>query len=501
MRFLLILLSVLAAACGGGGGGPAAPGSGIAGTVPSDGETEAATDSAVAITFTVAADLDTVTGSTVRLVRAADDTPVGAQLLKQGFNRTTVRLMPLAPLLENAHYRLIVSGSIRADSGGSTLGADREVCFITRSATPTIRPDQIVDLGDALNDPRFEARWVRTTQGRVFVFGGFTNDQTATSSIEEWRPNQRRFVRAGNMLVARAQHTVTLLNSGAVLVAGGVSTAGGPPLKSTEYATPGGGASPGPDLRVARRYHAASRHLGGASVMVSGGFGGNGEPLDSVEYLDGLNWVFANGLLGKPTARHLQFDFDFDKVYFSAGNLLAMAGYYDGSQVLGKQEGDIRFRSAARRIGSTRVFIVGGDTRSAVTYNATSNTAWGASDFLHERRGGHSMTTRGGPGERFIVAGGFNIAQQGTSVLKTVEIVDFQDPGRFGTPDGVFYRVNVQLPVPFAGHLGFEQADGTTVLAGGWGGSDGGPYIGPHSRRVVLILSDLATPPVGCTGG
>ena len=500
MRVLLILLCAAAAGCGGGGGGRATPGFSIAGTVPSDGETQAATDSAVAITFTVPANLDTVTGSTVRLVRA-DGTPVGAQLLKQDFNRTTVRLQPLTPLTENSHYRLIVSGAIRADDGSSTLGADREVCFLTLSRTPTIRPDQIIDLGDALNDPRFEARWVRTIQGRCFVFGGFTDDQNATNSIEEWLPAQRRFVRAGNMLVARAQHTVTLLNDGSVLIAGGVSTAGGPPLKSTEYVVPGGGAGPGPDMSVARTYHAASRHLGGASVMVSGGFGEDGEPMDTVEYLDGLNWVFANGALGVPTARHLQFDFDFDKVYFSAGNLQAMAGYFDGVQLFGKQEGDIRFRPAARRVGSDRVFIVGGDTRSAVTYDASSNVAWGASDFLHERRGGHSMTSRGGSSFRFIIAGGFNIAQQGTSVLKTIEIVDYLDPGRFGFPDGAFFRVNVQLPVPFAGHVGFEQADGSTVLAGGWGGPTGGPYVGPHNRRVVLILSDFATPPVGCASG
>lgn len=492
MRRLVIVVAVLVSACG-GGGTPASVLFAVAGTVPGDGDVGAPTDSPITVTFTLPADLDTVTESTVRLVRA-DGSPVGAQLIKQNFNTTTVRLQPLTTLDQNSQYRLIVSGTIRSVDGSTTIGADRVACFITLSTTPTIRPDQLIDLGDALNEPRFEARSLRTTDGRFFVLGGFTDDQTATDTIEEWLPDERRFVVVGQMRVPRAQHTITPMAGGVVLIAGGVSSPGGPPLRSTEIYTPGGGSSDGPDMNVARTYHAASRHFGGGSVMVSGGFDAAGNELDSVEYLENNQWVPTANPLPVPSARHLQFDYDFDKVYFSVGNLEGKSAYYNGSQILPKQEGDIRFRTAAVRISADRVFMVGGDTRSAVTYDFTSNVTWGATDFLFERRGGHTMTARGAA-LRYLVAGGFNIAQTTEiTALKTLEIVDFLDPGQFGLPDAQFYRVvGIELPVPFAGHIAFEQIDGTTVLAGGWGGE-----TGPHSRRAVMILSDFASPPVHC---
>ena len=49
------------------------------------------------------------------------------------------------------------------------------------------------------------------------------------------------------------------------------------------------------------------------------------------------------------------------------------------------------------------------------------------------------------------------------------------------------------LPIPFAGHVGFNEPDGPSVLAGGIG--DGS---GPHSRRVVLVLDNNSSPKVPC---
>jgi len=44
-----------------------------------------------------------------------------------------------------------------------------------------------------------------------------------------------------------------------------------------------------------------------------------------------------------------------------------------------------------------------------------------------------------------------------------------------------------------AGHVGFNDISGASVLAGGIG--DG---IGDHLRRVVMILDDRTTPPATC---
>jgi hypothetical protein len=490
----ILLAAILLASCGGGGGGGVSIAFAISGTTPQDGTVDAEVESAVAITFTLPADLDSITNATIHMHRA-DGSPVGTRLLKQNFNGSTVRLEPLTALAENEHYRVIISGSILSRDG-APLGADWQICFITTSRTPTVRPDQIIDLGDKLNIPRYLAQHVRTKDGRFFVIGGYQDDATATDTIEEWIPETRSFVLMGvRMTVPRAEHTATLLSNGNVVIAGGVSEPGGEPLASTELFSPSG-LSPGPDMNEARRLHAASRHLGGSTVAVSGGFGTGGVELDTAEQWGANSWTYMNGLLPRPTTRHLMFDFDFDKLYSTAGNLDGLAAIFDASGFKGHPEGDIRFRPTAARIGSNRLFIVGGDTRSAVTYDFNSNVTWGATDFLHERRGSHTLTPRGLSGGRFLVAGGFNIAAQGHPPLASIEVVDYLVHGPFGFADASFYEVsNVALPTPFAGHVGFTQADGSTVLAGGWGGE-----TGPHSRRVVLVLDVSSSPPINCSG-
>ena len=95
------------------------------------------------------------------------------------------------------------------------------------------------------------------------------------------------------------------------------------------------------------------------------------------------------------------------------------------------------------------------------------------------------------------MAGGFNIGNQGAPPVRTVELVEyrrFEGPGSRG--DAVIHRLDdFLLPIPMAGHVGFNELTGSTVLAGGVGD---GP--GPHSRRVIVILDDKNTPPVSCGG-
>jgi hypothetical protein len=483
---------LLLAACSGGDGGLDVPFS-VVGTTPRDGEVGAPIDAPIAVNFSLPADLSTVTSDTLWLERY-DGQRIGAAILKQVSNGSAVRIEPTVPLQEATHFRIVVGPGIRARDSGATLGVTRRACFVTGSRFPAIRRDQLVDLGDALNVPRYLARWVRTPDGRFFVIGGFKDDQTATATIEEWLPAERRFVPAGELLVPRAQHGATLTTSGAVLVTGGVSTPGGPPLRSTEYFRPGNPGELGPDMLEARTYHAASPHLRGDSVMVSGGFGADGEPLASAEFVRNGAWENPANGLPKPSAQHLQFNFDREGLYVGSGNLFGAASTFDGQSFVERQE-DVRFRSAAARIESDRLLVVGGDTRSALVYDFSSDLIWHGTDLLFSRRGEHTLTRRAE--DRFIVAGGFNIAAFGTPALSTLEIVDYLPIGPFGFPDVTFYKVEtVILPVPFAGHVGFTQPDGSTVLAGGWAGE-----TGDHSRRVVLILSDQATPPVNCDDG
>jgi hypothetical protein len=490
---LVLWAALLLAACSGGGGGVDVPFSLVA-TSPQDGEVGAPIDAPIAVNFSLPADLSTITGETLWIERY-DGQRIGATILKQISNGSAVRIEPTVPLQESTRFRIVVGPQIRARDSDTTLGVTREACFVTGSRLPSVRLDQVVDLGDVLNEPRYLARWVRTAEGRHFVIGGYRDDTTASATVEEWLPEERKFVLAGELLVPRAEHGASLMTGGAILVTGGRSVPGGPPLKSTEFFVPGQQSSePGPEMLEARSYHAASPHLSGETVMVTGGFGADGAPLASAEFLRNGVWESPANGLPKPSAQHLQVNFGREGLYVGTGNLQGAASTFNGEHFIERSE-DVRFRSTAARLESDRLLVVGGDTRSALIYDFSSDLVWHSTDFLHSRRGEHTLTRRAD--RQYLIAGGFNIAAFGKPPLATLELVDYLPSGRFGFPDTQFYKVtNVALPVPFAGHVGFTQPDGSTVLAGGWAGE-----TGAHSRRVVLVLSDNATPPVHCDEG
>lgn len=487
-----ILLLCLAACGGSGGGGVPQAVFGIAGTVPSTGTAVAPVDSPLVITFNLPADLATITRQSVQLFRGASAATVAFDIAAQGFNPTTVQLMPLADLEPNEFYRLVLAGTIRSQDG-QYLGASVEICFITASPFPTVRPDQIVDLGNRMATPRFLGQAVRLLDGRTIVIGGFSDPGTATDTIEAWDPTTQRFeLLPVRLATARGEHTATLLGDGRVLIAGGVAQPGGAPLASTEILSASAtGIGPGPDLNVARRWHGASRFLGSSGAVVSGGFGSSGDALDSVEILDGATWSFHSDPLPEATSQHLHHAHGADLVYVTAGNLQQQAAQIRSGDVQALAEGDTRFRPAAALVDGSRLFVVGGDTRSILIHDFATSTSWLASRLLAQRRGAHSLTPRGESGHRFVVAGGFQITAGGRA-LATLEVVDYLPVGSFSTPDAAVYPVTgAELPVPFAGHVGFVDNAGIVVLAGGWG--DG---VGEHSRRVVLILDGGET--IGC---
>ncbi|MHC4973378.1 MAG: Ig-like domain-containing protein [Planctomycetota bacterium] len=484
MRRAWILLLFLAACGGGSGGGTRQVAFGLAGTLPTAGSTVAPVDAPLVITFNLPADLATVTRQTVQLLRQATGLAVAYDFFMQPSNLTNVQVRPLNDLEPNELYRLVISGTIRSREG-QPLGADIEVCFITLSPVPSVRPDQVVDLGDRMPEPRCLGRSIRLTDGRTIVIGGFRDPNTATDTIEVWDPVAQRFdLLPVRLATARGEHSVTLLGDGRVLIAGGTAQPGGAPLASTEILSAGAtGIGAGPDLNVARRWHGASRFLGGSGAVVSGGFGPTGDALDSVEILDGSSWNFHLDALPRPTTQHLHYAQGADTVYVTAGNLQQQAAQIRSGGVTLRMEGDTRFRPAAALVDGSRLFVVGGDTRSIVTHEFATNTSWLASRLLLQRRGAHTLTRRGDTGHRFVAAGGFQITAGGRA-LATLEVVDYLAVGPFGTPDAAVYPVTgVELPVPMAGHVGFVDNGGITVLAGGWG--DG---VGDHLQRVVLIL-------------
>ncbi|HEX5138171.1 MAG TPA: Ig-like domain-containing protein [Planctomycetota bacterium] len=489
MKAWVASLAVLLAACGGGGGGGGGAASfEVVATVPADGTIGFATGTWISVTFSQSVDVSTLSLGTLVLLRS-NGTQVPANIVTEPANPRSVRVQPSPDLPPDARFQLVVKSAIRSASGAA-LGADTDVCFITGGPTPAVREDQILDLGDRLNVPRYLAQVVRIGT-RVFVLGGHRSATEATDTVEEWDPGTRTFKLLPNGLLGpRAEFTATLLQDGRLLIVGGVASPGGAPLATTEYFDPSSGSSPGPPLLEARRWHAASRFRSG--VLVSGGFGDAGDPLDSLEYLENGSWHGHSGHLGQPSAQHLQFSRGFDDVYVTVGNLSQIAARVDTVNVVPFFEPDARFRSQGVVTHDGRVMVVAGDTRSIVIHDFDTDLSWLATKLLFDRRGAYSLTPWGSTGKLYLAAGGFQISAGGRTI-PTLEIVEYvQNPG--GSPNALVYDVTAsELPFPMAGHVGFNDPSGATVLAGGLHDQDGDP-----TRSVVMILDDRTTPPATC---
>jgi hypothetical protein len=458
-------------------------------TAPADGSYGFVPESEISITFSASIDVSTLTLETLVLLRA-DGTQVPTLVVTQSSNPRNVWVRPEFGLDADARYRLVIKGTILS-SDGVPLGADHEVCFYTSGPEPTVRAEQILDLGDRLNVPRYLAQTVRVGS-RVFVVGGYRSPTEATDAVEEWNPGTESFdLLPFRLLSPRAEFTVTNLPNGKFLVVGGVAAPGGVSLQTTEIFDPSTGSSPGPPLLRARRQHAASPFRGGG-VLVSGGIGAVENTLDALEYYENGSWLPHAGRLEVPTAQHVQLLFGFDDVYVTGGNLDAIAASVDSTEVNFFYEADVRFRAQARMLSDGRGLVVGGDSRTVVVRDFVVGASWFARDALADRRGAFSLTQWGLSGRTFIAAGGFQISAGGR-VLQSIEIVEYE-PDDGGRPDAAIYPVTAsELPIGMAGHVGFNDQAGATVLAGGFG--DG---VGDHLRRVVMILDDRTTPPASC---
>jgi hypothetical protein len=484
LRHLILCLPLLLGSCGGRGGGSVE--FLVAGSTPRSGDIEVPVDTAVVVAMTLPVDPATVDASTFRLEEGSG-AAVLATILVDPVTPAVLRLVPRFPLEQNSIYRCVLASGIASEEG-APLGTAEEFTFITASPTPTVRPDQVEDLGDLLQVPRHLARAIRLPSGLTLVCGGVTSGGAVTDTAEIYDPATGRFrLLSGRMNSPRVEHSVALLADGNVLVTGGVAAVGGPPLASAEMFHPAqeafGAIAP---MGFARRGHASSELVAGGVALVTGGFGDDGAARSDGEILAGNGWTPAPGGFGEGIAQHVQLTRGSDRVYVGVGNVVATGGWFDGISLSPRLEGDSRRRGAVVPVDPERALVVAGDTRSIVIFDFGLQRSYLATDLLFDRRGEHSLTPRGDRTNLFLAAGGFNIAIAGAPALDSLEVIEYFPVNASGFPDAVAYLVqNVRLPAPMAGHVAIEAAGGATLLAGGVSAPGGAP-----SRRAVLIRVD-----------
>ncbi|HWR34399.1 MAG TPA: kelch repeat-containing protein [Clostridia bacterium] len=127
----------------------------------------------------------------------------------------------------------------------------------------------------SLQISRFDHTATLLPDGRVLILGGETTENIGqTDQIntgEVWDPATGQFTTFGSMTHGRSLHTITLLNNGKYLVAGGNNWNGAPSVTTEIFDATNGTSIAGPDMNDYRIRHTATRLVSG-EVLIVGGF-------------------------------------------------------------------------------------------------------------------------------------------------------------------------------------------------------------------------------------
>lgn len=242
----------------------------------------------------------------------------------------------------------------------------------------------------SMSVPRAEHTITTLADGRILVTGGAVAPATfggpvpmSSATAEIYDPATRAWTPAGAMSTGRATHTATRLADGRVLVTGGVLGDREGYLRSAEIYDPKTNAwTPVADLAVGRSNHAAAL-LGDGRVLISGGITRFGGPptiqLDSAELFDPATgaWSAAAPMLRSRSGHTI--------TTLADGKTLVVGGRD-------------RFAGIASEPLDTQ-----GPSPFAEVYDAASDT-WAPTDNLGVPRGNHALATL--PDGSVLVIGG-----------------------------------------------------------------------------------------------
>jgi WD40 repeat protein len=245
----------------------------------------------------------------VLVVEAADPddpheaTDTGAEI----YDPATGRFTPVRPLIDRsgAAVALLKDGRVLI-AGGSDVRSGK--CLVSAelydpasgkfTLTGSMRAERVVATATPLAD------------GRVLIAGGSEcgGDPQAGTAIsfataEIYDPASGSFSQAGNMTVAREEHTATALSDGRVLITGGFSYQGGSFLSSAEIFNPSTDAFTATGSMLTSRGDHVAVLLPDGKVLVAGGLS-EVDPVDGVttaELFDPTTGVFtATGSMHSP---------------------------------------------------------------------------------------------------------------------------------------------------------------------------------------------------------
>jgi N-acetylneuraminic acid mutarotase len=285
----------------------------------------------------------------------------------------TARASANAVLLSSGSF-LVAGGCVSACLGGNTATAE---LYNSVNGSWSYTGSMIT--------ARVYFGMVLLSSGKVLAVGGCTAQNSngctgVTASAEVYDPSSGTWSATGSMKAARGAFTATLLQSGKVLIAGGINSAGNP-IKSAELYDPSTGKfSYTGSMSTARDEHTATL-LANGNVMVTGGENTSSVSTTKCELYNPSTKVWASGG-NLSTARQ-----EHDAVLLANGNILVSGG---------------------NKVTASTTSVLS----SAELYNATTG-AWSKTGSMTAARVGHSSTLL--QSGKVLNAGGSNANNELTS--------------------------------------------------------------------------------------
>jgi uncharacterized repeat protein (TIGR03803 family) len=333
-----------------------------------------------------------------------------------------------------------------------------------------------------LDNPMLVARWNHTatllTNGLVLIAGGMTanvypdNPMRATNSSELYDPATGTSTLTGFMTDAQASHIAILLTNGLVLVAGGRNDGGGI-LSRAELYDPNAGTWADTGYLNQERSSFAAVLLSNGKVLVVGGYSNSGD-ISSAEIYDPISTVWTNAApMNYATDSQTATRLPNGKVLVaggsdSVGGSLTNSVLYDPVNNTWTNTSPLKIARAAHvatLLPNGKVLVVGGEySGSAEVYDPSVGT-WTLVAPMNEGRGYPSATLL--PNGQVLVLGGF-------PGQTSAELYD-------STNNTWTYTGSLNVGRVF--HTATLVADGQVVVAGGDAGTIG-YYNGPAMADV-----------------
>ncbi len=299
--------------------------------------------------------------------------------------------------------------------------------------------------------------------GKVLIAGGL-NGSSGLSSAELYDPSTGAFTATGSMTTVRDYHSATLLNNGYVLITGGVS--GSVVLSSAELYNPSTGSFTATgSMNSPREYHSATL-LSNGKVLIAGGYNGT-TTLSSAEVYDPVTGIFT--VVGSMTGAHYYQSatlMNNGKVLIAGGvgsTFLSSAEVYDPSAGTFTATGSMstaRELHTATLLNNGKVLIAGGYIggssylSSAEQYDPSTGTftvtgSMTASRYYHKA----TLLNNG----KVLIVGGFN-----STGLSSAE--------QYDPSTGSFAATGNMTTVRYF-HTATLLSNGKVLVAGGLAGS------------------------------